>query len=94
MTYRLRVPDAAADLIRSMHPRLRKKVRASLKAILSDPCSGKALKDDLDGLRSFRVSNFRIIYRVSRNKRLIEIVAVGPRKRIYEETFRAIKKEG
>ncbi len=88
--YKLRVPDEIAELIRAMHPDLKKKIRASLQTILSDPYSGKALKDELEGLRSFRVSTFRIVYRIS-SKKQIEIIAIGPRERIYEETFRLIR---
>jgi mRNA interferase RelE/StbE len=47
--------------------------------------------DELSGLRSFRVSSFRIIYRIKEPRR-IELVAAGPRERIYEETFRVIQK--
>jgi mRNA interferase RelE/StbE len=89
--HRLRVPAEVADLIRGMHPTLKRKTRATLKTILSDPSSGKALKDELAGLRSFRVGSFRIIYRVIR--KVIEIVAIGPRERIYEETYRLLKRE-
>jgi len=89
--YKLLVPGNITDLIRTMHPHLKKKVKASFKIILSDPMSGKALKDELLGLRSFRVSKFRLIYRLS-NKKQIEIVAIGPRESIYEETFRLINK--
>lgn len=88
--YKLRVPDEVADLIRSMHPHIKKKVKSSLKMILSDPESGKKLKDELSGLRSFRVSRFRIIYRISGKQ--IEIAAIGPRERIYEETYRILRK--
>ncbi|MFH1674051.1 MAG: type II toxin-antitoxin system RelE/ParE family toxin [Pseudomonadota bacterium] len=91
--YKLRVPDHIVKLVRSMHPRLKKKVKASLQAILSEPYSGKALRDELVDLRSFRVSRFRIVYKISSNQEEIEIVAIGPRDRIYEETFRIIKKE-
>ena len=47
--------------------------------------------DELSGLRSFRVSSFRIIYRMKEAEQ-IELVAIGPRERIYEETFRMIRK--
>jgi mRNA interferase RelE/StbE len=87
---KLKVPDTVAKLIRNLHPHIKKKVKASLQAIMSDPCSGKPLKDELAGLRSFRVSRFRIIYRIS-GKKLIEIIAIGPRECIYEETFRLLK---
>ena len=89
---KLRVPDEIAALIRSMHPDLRRKIRGSLQTILSEPFAGKALRDELSGLRSFLVSRFRIIYRISK-KQLIEVVTIGPRDRIYEETFRLISKQ-
>ncbi len=90
--YKLRVPDDIAGLVRNMHPQLKKKIKASLQIILADPNAGKALKDELAGLRSFRASRFRIIYRVLSRTR-IEVVAIGPRERIYEETFRLLKRK-
>ena len=89
--HKLRVTDEVAKLVRKMHPDLKKKVKASLKAILSDPNSGKILKDELAGLRTFRVSRFRIIYQCSQDKE-VEIVAIGPRESIYEVSFRIINK--
>lgn len=89
--HKLVVPDSVASLIRSLHPQLKKKVRASLETILSDPAAGKELRDELAGLRSFRLSRYRIIYRVSTSRR-IELVAIGPRERIYEETYRIVRK--
>ena len=89
---KLRVPDEVAASIRRLHPHLKKKVRFALEAISSDPLSGKALKDDLQGLRSFRVSRFRIVYRIDARKE-IEIVTIGPRRIIYEETLRLLKRK-
>ncbi|MCF6155150.1 MAG: cytotoxin [Candidatus Brocadia sp.] len=89
---KLKVPGSVAELIRNLHPHLKKKLKASLQVILSDPYSGKALKDELAGLRSFRVSRFQIIYRIL-DQRLVEIVAIGPRECIYEETFWLIKRK-
>ncbi len=66
-------------------------MKAALKAILSDPDIGKSLRNELEGLRSFRVGRFRIIYRKP-SKGIIDIVAIGPRKYIYEETYRLVKK--
>jgi mRNA interferase RelE/StbE len=90
--HRLRIPDEIAELVRCMHPDLKRKTRASMKTILAVLSSGKALKEELAGLRSFRVGTFRVIYRVMRN--IVEIVAIGPRERIYEETYRLLKREG
>ncbi|MBU1206391.1 MAG: type II toxin-antitoxin system RelE/ParE family toxin [Proteobacteria bacterium] len=90
---KLVVPREIQGLIKKMHPDLKKKIRASLKIVLSEPYSGKALMDELSGLRSLRVSSFRIIYRIQEPEQ-IELVAIGPRERIYEETFRLIQKTG
>jgi len=89
---KLRVPDEIVALIRGCHPQLKRKIRAGLRDIVLEPETGTSLKDELEGLRSYRISRFRIIYRIS-SKQIIDVVAVGPRKTIYEETYRIIKKE-
>ncbi len=91
--YKLRISDKTASLIRSAHPQLKRKIKAALQRIISNPYQGKSLRADLHGLRSFKVSRFRIIYRIG-TEDYIEVVAVGPRKIIYEETFQIIQKEG
>jgi mRNA interferase RelE/StbE len=90
--YKLVVPRDIRELIKTMHSSLEKKVKASLKIILSEPYSGKALMEELSGLRSFRISSFRIIYGIKESKQ-IELVAIGPRERISQETFRIIQKK-
>ena len=89
---KLRVADEILYLIRGCHPQLKRKIRAGLKHIVIEPEVGKSLKDELEGLRSYRISRFRVIYRIF-SKQIIDIVAIGPRKTIYEETYRIIKKE-
>ncbi len=90
--YRLRVPDEVAVLIRHLHPQVKRKVKSALKLILSEPHAGKMLKEDLKGLLSYGVGRIRIVYRIA-PKRTIELITIGPRKTIYEETYRALKKE-
>lgn len=89
-THTLRVSGQVSELIRTMHPHLKKRVRAALKVILADPSSGKTLRNELAGLQSYRVGSFRIIYRLS--GKVIELVAIGPRKMIYGETYKILKK--
>jgi mRNA interferase RelE/StbE len=91
MPYKLRVPEDTVDLIRGLHPLLKKRVKAAIKLIIAEPHSGKALKQELKGLWSFRVRKIRIIYRIT-GKKYIDIIAIGPRKNIYEETYRIIRK--
>lgn len=86
----LRVPDEIASVLKKLHPTIKAHIRSGLRVILDEPYCGKALKDELRGLRSYRVKRYRIIYRVRPQMRHIEIVAIGPRKIIYEETFRIL----
>ena len=87
---KLRIPDETAALVRSLHPNVKRKIKAALKIILSDSQAGKMLKDKLQGLWSYRVGKIRIVYRTAEG--IIEIVAIGPRKTIYEKTLHLLKK--
>jgi mRNA interferase RelE/StbE len=87
---RLRVPRHIEASLRQLHPDLKRKLRAGLDLIRTEPGAGKTLRDELTGLRSLRVGRFRIVYRSS--GRLIELMAIGPRRTIYEETLRALKR--
>jgi mRNA interferase RelE/StbE len=90
--YKIRASDEIVNLIRGTHPQLKRKIKSALALIATNPFIGKSLRDELTGLKSFRVSRFIIIYRIS-SKYIIEIIAIGPRKKIYEETYRIIKKD-
>ena len=89
---RLKVPGGIVSLIRGSHPQIKRKIKAALRSILDDPGQGKGLREELTGLRTYKVGKFRIIYRES-SENHIEVVAIGPRKTMHEETFRIIKKE-
>lgn len=91
-TYRLKIPQETAELIKGLHPELKRRLKTALKTILQDPYCGKALRDELIELRNFKVRRFRVIYSVVSDN-MIEIVAIGPRKNIYRETFRLIGKD-
>jgi mRNA interferase RelE/StbE len=90
--YRLRVPDPLKELIRDLHPELKRKVREALDVLRGDPSAGKELRDELAGLQRLRVGRFRIVYRVAPG-RLIGLVALGPRRTIYQETRRLLRRE-
>ncbi len=91
--YCFSVPDSIVSLIKSLHPLIKNHIRMGLNTILENPYTGKALKEELNGLRSYKVKRYRIIYRVVSSKKELEIIAIGPRRNIYEETFIIISKE-
>ncbi len=89
--HRLRVPNQVAETIRGLHPTLKQQIRAAFQVLIQRPTAGKALKNELAGLRSYRVGRARIVYRLA-GERIIEIVAIGPRRTIYEETYRLLRR--
>ena len=92
MHYRLRPPHSVVELIRGLHPELKRKVRAGLEVVLEQPTIGKSLKDELTGLRSLRLGRLRLVYRTGEGG-VVEVVALGPRRSIYEETLRLVRRD-
>jgi mRNA interferase RelE/StbE len=86
----VRLPKDVEQVIRSLHPDLKRRVRAAVDLLCTNPETGKALKGELDGWRSFRVGRLRIVYREARKQ--IEVAAIGPRASIYFETTRRLRR--
>ncbi|MCC6197886.1 MAG: type II toxin-antitoxin system RelE/ParE family toxin [Burkholderiales bacterium] len=83
--YRVDIPPHVAEVIRALHPDLKRPLKAALRAIAANPVLGDPLLRELEGLRKYRVRRFRIVYRVEARARLIRVLAVGHRRRVYED---------
>ena len=83
--HRLTIAPSAAAVIRTLHPGLKHSVRNALTALQSDPTLGAPLRNELDGLWRYRVRRYRIVYAVERSPREVRVVAVGPRRTVYED---------
>ena len=87
--FRPDIPLHVAEAVRSLHPDLKRSVKAAVRAIATDPGCGVPLLRELDGLWKYRVRRFRIVYAIDRKTRVIRIMAVGHRRHVYEELARA-----
>lgn len=87
---RLRLPPDLVQLVSHLPPPVKRKIRAGLDCLLEDPANGKPLRFELAGLWSFRVGPYRILYRASGT--VLEIAAIGPRNRIYQEIAEKLAK--
>ena len=90
--FRPDIPPHVAEVIRSLHPELKRSVKSAVRAIAADPECGEPLRRELEGLWKYRVRRFRIVYSVDRRKRTIRVMAVGHRRRVYEELADELKK--
>jgi mRNA interferase RelE/StbE len=83
--FRPDIPPHVAEVIRSLHPDLKRSIKAAVRGIATDPECGEPLLHELDGLWKYRVRRFRIVYAIDRKKRVIRLMAVGHRRHVYEE---------
>jgi len=82
--FRPDIPPHVAEVIRSLHPDLKRPIKAAVRAIANNPECGEPLQRELAGLRKYRVRRFRIVYAIDRKARVIRLMAVGHRQSIYE----------
>ena len=89
--FQLDVPPHVADVLRHLHPDIKRPIKAALRAISKDPTIGEPLERELKGLLKYRVSRFRIAYAVDRTHRTIRVMAVGHRRRIYDDLTEIVR---
>jgi len=83
--YRIEIPPGVAEVIRHLPPSLKRSVRSTIREVASNPDIGEPLRNELEGLRKFRVRRYRVVYLVLERERLIRVLAVGERRTVYEE---------
>ena len=89
--FRAAIPPPVAEVIRHLHPDLKRTVKQAIRALCADPTCGDPLQKELEGYRKYRVRRFRIVYRIDRANRTIRIFAVGPRRTIYEQAAEQLR---
>lgn len=83
--YRPDIPPHVADVIRNLPPEVKRGVKAAIRALSDEPGAGEPLQRELNGLRKYRGKRFRIVYAVDRRRRVLQIIATGHRRVVYEE---------
>ena len=90
--YILLYTPAAAKMIRKLSPEIRELCKNAMEHIAVNPYAGKSLKGPLAEYRSFRTSEYRIVYTVEEKRITVVVIAVGHRRDIYEKLLRMLKK--
>ncbi len=85
MAYQLDMDAETRVLTSHMAPVRKSQVREALHELREDPHLGKPLQEELAGLWSCRVGTFRIIYAIDLAREKVQVVAVGPRKSVYQD---------
>ncbi len=77
----VRLSRRAIKVLEGIDTRFKEPLKETIHEISQNPMVGKKLKGDLEGLRSYRLGSFRIVYRFS--KTLVEVVYLDHRKDMY-----------
>ena len=91
--YKAEIPPDVAEVIRHLPPSLKRSVRSSIRQLAYDPHIGAPLRDELEGLRKFRVRRYRVVYLILERDRVIRILAVGERRTVYEELAQRARRD-
>jgi mRNA interferase RelE/StbE len=90
--WRFRFSPEASRLLSRLHPDIKKIAKKTLTELRDHPYIGKDLQEELSGFKSLRFKQYRIIYDLDDNRRLIRIYYVGRRRDVYEQ-FRDLLSE-
>lgn len=82
--YKLRISLKAENEIKKISHPHQKAIILSLAEIKEEPLLGKPLTRELTGRFSFRVAVYRIIYKVNKKDKTIDILTIGHRATVYE----------
>ncbi len=78
------ISPEVAKIVRHLPPDLKRSVKETLRHLSRNPTAGEPLRRELKGRWKYRVRRYRVIYAIEASRRVIRIMAVGPRAEIYE----------
>ena len=81
--YTIIIAPRAKKEIDKLQPKIRERIGNALLLLAEDPFLGKALKADLEGLYSYRVGDYRIIYDIVRRSLIVQVLKVMHRREAY-----------
>lgn len=81
--YKLRISKRAENEIKKIPQPHQEAIITALSEVKEDPLLGKPLTRELTGRFSFRVGVYRIIYKVNKKDKNIDVLSAGHRAAVY-----------
>jgi mRNA-degrading endonuclease RelE of RelBE toxin-antitoxin system len=88
--WKMRFTSESSRLVSKIHPENKKLIKQALIELRQNPHMGKDLQEELSGLKSLGLKQYRIIYYINEEKNLIQIYHIGRRKDVYEQLRRLL----
>ena len=81
--YEIEFDKAAADFFRKLDKNLQDRIGKKIEELKYNPELGKPLTANFAGMRSLRIGDYRVLYRIIHNELRILVLDLGHRKSIY-----------
>lgn len=91
MSYKLLYLPLAGKDIKKLDHSIKPLIERAVLRLAENPTLGKPLSDNLRDYFSYRVSSYRIIYKIRNNELIVIIVSVGHRREVYEKLRKLLK---
>ena len=82
--FKVRISTHAAKQIKNLPEKINEAVIESFQELKDDPYLGKELSRELAQRYSYRISVYRIIYKINDKDNIINILSVGNRATVYD----------
>jgi mRNA interferase RelE/StbE len=84
MAYPIKFSNIASIQFRKLRDKkLQERIATALEYIAKEPLVGKALQAEFKGYYSYRVGDYRLIYKFSKEKQCIGVVRIDHRREVY-----------
>ena len=87
---KMRFTQESSRLLSKLHPENKKLIKQTLIELRQNQYMGKDLQEELSGLKSLRLKQYRIIYDMNEEKNFIQIYHIGQRRDVYEQLRRLL----
>lgn len=84
MTYRLLYTEEAARQIKRLDKAIKERVAKAVVRLCENPELGKRLTGLLSDRHSYRVGDWRILYKIRKQELIVLVLTVGHRREVYE----------
>jgi len=62
---------------------MKKRADSIIRRLEAEPFIGKPLRGELEGKRSFRIGDYRLIYIIDEKNKIVTLLTIRPRKSAY-----------
>lgn len=85
--YTIQYLESVIDDLQSLPKSVKEKLRKAIeKKLMLNPVEfGKPLQYSLKGLRRLRVEDYRIVYQIDTDSKIVLVVKIGHRKEVYKD---------